>query len=234
LQIPRGIEWAYFDAYVSSVVGFDNWIAGFYDGFQPVPWDSRDRVPRPGRRVRVFGIKEESKTEKKEIRKETMKEIAHVVLARPNPADAHPVRAGGKSVPLQKMQLREQQPLSLKSVRKERFTEEDLRQRSERLRQAKSDLESRMNSEEFKKMRWVKLARKKGIPYFEDLPTLDPTPTLAIECEEVKLVTIRSPIYEHPDQMTLGRIGRKNTHGIWCQKKLPCSGTRLNYTAKGT
>jgi hypothetical protein len=98
------------------------------------------------------------------------------------------------------MQLREQQPLSLKSVRKQRFTEEDLRQRSERFRQAKSDLESRMNSEEFKKMTWVKLARQKGIPYFEDFPTLDPVPLSSIECVPVKMIAFR-PFIEIDKQL---------------------------------
>jgi hypothetical protein len=33
-------------------------------------------------------------------------------------------------------------------------------------------LENLMTSEQFKLNTWVKLARKKGIPYFEPLPTL--------------------------------------------------------------
>jgi hypothetical protein len=189
MRIPRGNEWDYFDAYVSSILGLDKWIAGFDDGLQAIPWEAGGQVPRPGQRVRVFWVKEAVKPEKKEMREEKLKKVTQVILSRPKPADAHPIRAGGKSVPLQQMQFREQKPLSLKSERKPRFTEEDLKQRSERFNQAKADLEAPMSTEEFKKMRWVKLARKKGIPYFEEPATLQPTPTLSIECEPTKTIS---------------------------------------------
>jgi hypothetical protein len=89
-------------AYVSSILGVDKWIAGFDDGLQPVPWDTKDRVPKPGRRVRVFWIKEEVKKEEKEVREEILRDFTQVIFSRPKPADAHPVRAGGKSVPCRK------------------------------------------------------------------------------------------------------------------------------------
>jgi hypothetical protein len=88
------------------------------------------------------------------------------------------------------MQLREQQPLPLKGDQKPKTTEEDLKQRSARFRQAKSDLEARMNSDEFKKMRWVKLARKKGIPYFDEPSTLSPFPIESIDSTPMKMVEI--------------------------------------------
>jgi hypothetical protein len=73
-----------------------------------------------------------------------------------------------------------QQTLSLKSEQQRRKVEEELKQRSERFKKAKQDLEERMDSEEFKRMRWVKLARKKGIPYFEEpsSPKAFPIPSI--------------------------------------------------------
>jgi hypothetical protein len=64
---------------------------------------------------------------------------------------------------------------------------------------ARTPLAIRMESEEFKKMRWVKLARKKGIPYFDDLPTLDPVPIESIECKPVKMCQLNSDPWEDPD-----------------------------------
>jgi hypothetical protein len=58
-------------------------------------------------------------------------------------------------------------------------------------------------------MRWVKLARKKGIPYFEDLPTLEPNLLPAIECEQLQLITIDSVPFEEEqlvkDREALGK-----------------------------
>jgi hypothetical protein len=39
-----------------------------------------------------------------------------------------------------------------------------------------------MSTESFQLMRWVKLARKKGIPYFEPPVSLDPVPLESIKC----------------------------------------------------
>jgi hypothetical protein len=87
------------------------------------------------------------------------------------------------------MRIREQQPLSLKSEPKPRFSEEDLKQRSERFRQARADLEARMSTDEFKKMKWAKLARKKGIPYFDPPVSLEPSPIAEIKAEPMKLMS---------------------------------------------
>jgi hypothetical protein len=38
LQLPYGIEWAYFESVVSTELGEDKWIAAFDDGLQPLPW----------------------------------------------------------------------------------------------------------------------------------------------------------------------------------------------------
>jgi hypothetical protein len=98
---------------------------------------------------------------------------------------------GGIVVPLQEMQVGEQQPLSLKSAPKVTIADEQLKQRSERFRQAKAGLEARMNTDEFKKMKWVKLARKKGIPCFEVPPSLTPTPLESIEVPKAAWVNTR-------------------------------------------
>jgi hypothetical protein len=64
-----------------------------------------------------------------------------------------------------------------------------------------------MNSEEFKKMRWVKLARKKGIPYFEEFPTLNPFPLESIKCDLIELTPIVKRADRNPqlarDKLTL-------------------------------
>jgi hypothetical protein len=97
MRIPRGNEWAFFETFVSTKLGADKWIAGFYDGLQEVPWDTADRVPRPGQRVRIFWIKEETKWDKKGMKEEKLREITQVIFSRPKTADAHPVMAGGRS-----------------------------------------------------------------------------------------------------------------------------------------
>jgi hypothetical protein len=96
VRISKGNEWAFFDTFVSVKLGEDEWIAGFDDRFGGVPWDANDRVPRPGQRVRIFWVKEKVKEEKETVRKEKVKEITQVTFSKPKPAQAHPVRAGGK------------------------------------------------------------------------------------------------------------------------------------------
>jgi hypothetical protein len=113
----------------------------------------------------------------KPVREKSMKEepkpmSEKLLNAEPDLAD-HPIGTGGIVVPIEKIHIEEQQPLSPKSEHQCRILEEELKQRSERFRKAKSDLAKRMESEEFKHMRWVKLRRKKGIPYLESPATLE-------------------------------------------------------------
>jgi hypothetical protein len=39
-------------------------------------------------------------------------------------------------------------------------------------------------------MRWVKLARMKGIPYFEPRLSLDPIPVVSISCPKIPLLKL--------------------------------------------
>jgi hypothetical protein len=137
MRIPKGNEWAFFETFVTVKLGENERIAGFDDGLCGVPWDANDRVPRPGQRVRIFWVKERVKAEKEVIREEKIKEVTHVIFSRPKPTQAHPVRAGGKVVPMESFHKKVQQPLSLKSEQQRRKVQEELKQRTERPKKAK-------------------------------------------------------------------------------------------------
>jgi hypothetical protein len=194
MRIPRGNEWAFFDTFVSVKLGQDKWIAGFDDGVEVIPWQDQEQVPRPEQRVRIFWVKEEIKDKELEAREEKKREFTQAIISRPKPAVAHPEGAGSKAVPMQKMPERERQPLSPMSDHKSQ-------QRSERFRQAKADLEVRMETDDFKKMRWVKSARKKGIPYFEAPPALEPIAVPTIDREKIRPIAYYQAPYEDAELM---------------------------------
>jgi hypothetical protein len=125
MRIPKGEEWAFFDTFVRVKLGEDELIAAFDEGFGGGPWQGNDRLPRPGQRVRVFWIKEKVKEERKIAREEKTKEFTQAIFSRPKlkqihpeneivmkEADVHPTEAGGKFVPMEKIHIKEQQPLS--------------------------------------------------------------------------------------------------------------------------
>jgi hypothetical protein len=235
LQLLRGSEWAYFDAYVHAELGEGTWIAVFAEDFGPIPWQDNTHTPKPGQWIRILSIKDLNKktttagNESKKVatqsetsepvhisveqlrpnnprrrieialRQETFMqshqkkkkkkvEVSFIISLKSIQSLSHRVSTGGKVDPLQKMQMVYQQPLSLKSAQKGQSTEEFLKQRSERFRQAKAYLEDRMNTEDFKKMRWVKQERKDGIPFFDLLPTLEPIPLESIDIPKISRV----------------------------------------------
>jgi hypothetical protein len=57
-----------------------------------------------------------------------------------------------------------------------------------------------MDSEEFKRMRWAKLARKRGIPYFEEPTTLETVPIDSIEIPQVQLLQHEIKVFRTEDQ----------------------------------
>jgi hypothetical protein len=109
--------------------------------------------------------------------------------------DVYPIRMGGKSVPLQKMLIGEQEPLSLNGSHMLGSIDEDLKQRSARFKQAKLTLEAHMDSEQFKSTRKTELAKQ--IPLLEALPILTPVLTEPIKAEPVKMFK-----YERPPELS--------------------------------
>jgi hypothetical protein len=210
MRIPKGNEWAFFETFINVKLGENEWIAGFDDGISAVPWDASDRAPRPGQRVRVFWIKEKVKKEKEAIREERVKDVTQVVFSKPKPASAaHTVREGGTAVPMETIHKKGQQPLSLKSEQQRRFVEEERRQRSERFKKAKLELSEIMDCKELKRMIWVKLARKKGIPYFEEPLILEAWPTESIENTPPQLLHLPNKPIRTEDRRSMLPIGAR-------------------------
>jgi hypothetical protein len=114
-------------------------------------------------------------------------------------ADAHHLGMGGKFVPLQPMQFREQQPLSLTSAHTPGSADEDLKQRSKRFKQAKIDLDEWMSSDAGRSARTRAAARDTDFPSFSASPSLSPVPIEEIKTEQLTMLSIVTEPWEDPD-----------------------------------
>jgi hypothetical protein len=184
MRIPKGNEWAFFDTFVSVKLSEDKSIAGFDDGVEVIPWQDQSQVPRPGQRVRIFWVKEEVKEEKLEAREEKKKEFTQAIISRPKPADAHPEEAGGKSVPMQQMHEREQQPLSPKSEPQQSTESTDVTMQ-------KDTEETERPKEINTPMSVVPPLLDAAQPIFEVPPLLQAVPTQSIKAPPLELKVLQ-------------------------------------------
>jgi hypothetical protein len=112
-------------------------------------------------------------------------------------ADAFQPRMGGKTVPLQEMQIKEQKPLLVAEMHPPGKSEEE--GRSVRFKQAKSAIETWTMAEDFKKRRGKAWLMSQQLPYEDHLTISMASPVEEIKYEEMPCLQIVEEPEEDPD-----------------------------------
>jgi hypothetical protein len=122
------------------------------------------------------------------------------IMSRTKSVDVSSKDMGGKSELVEENHNLVQQPLCPED-KTAKWVKTVTQYPNVRIRDKIAFLQARMNTPGFKLMRWVKLTRKKGIPYFEDPPILEAIPIHSIDYKPL-------PMLIHPpkDMFMQGKI----------------------------
>jgi hypothetical protein len=131
--------------------------------------------------------------------------MSYFIMSKPEMTETPSTEMGGTPEPSQKCIDKVQAPLPsdgrpvILRLPTPQFPKINIRARVQAL-------EEKMSTENFKLIRWVKLARKKGVPYFDPPVKLDPGPIESINCPVIPLSVLRPKA--DPNEVEKMRFGK--------------------------